>query len=138
MRAGAHKNTPIFAGGITKFLFCRARGLKRCVLISASSPIKSRGWRICSRGSRMSRPHLNVAVNDGVWPTKGRAWRRTAGSTKARGDVVVSKDSNLDITDDGSSWCLSDRQAVVNRPLLRMIAGLETITSGDLFIGKPV
>lgn len=29
-----------------------------------------------------------------------------------------------------------DRQAVVNRPLLRMIAGLETITSGDLFIGE--
>lgn len=35
--------------------------------------------------------------------------------TKAWGDVVVSKDINLDIHD-GSSWCLWDRQAVVNRP----------------------
>lgn len=35
-----------------------------------------------------------------------------------------------------NSWCLSDRLAAVKSTLLRMIAGLETITSGDLFIGE--
>ena len=54
--------------------------------------------------------------------------------TKAWGDVVVSKDINLDIHEVefvvfvGPSGCGKST-------LLRMIAGLETITSGDLFIG---
>ncbi len=67
---------------------------------------------------------------------EGMASTATKCNNESPGDVVVSKDINLDIHD-GSSWCLSDRQAVVNRPCcVGMIAGLETITSGDLFIGE--
>ncbi len=35
--------------------------------------------------------------------------------TKAWGEVVVSKDINLDILMKVNSWCLSDRLAAVNR-----------------------
>ncbi len=54
--------------------------------------------------------------------------------TKARGDVVVSKDINLDIHE-GEFVVFVGPSGCGKSTLLRMIAGLETITSGDLFIG---
>ncbi|EHG7326548.1 maltose/maltodextrin ABC transporter ATP-binding protein MalK [Salmonella enterica] len=55
--------------------------------------------------------------------------------TKAWGDVVVSKDINLDIHD-GEFVVFVGPSGCGKSTLLRMIAGLETITSGDLFIGE--
>ena len=54
--------------------------------------------------------------------------------TKAWGDVVVSKDINLDITE-GEFVVFVGPSGCGKSTLLRMIAGLETITSGDLLIG---
>ena len=54
--------------------------------------------------------------------------------TKAWGDVVVSKDINLDIHE-GEFVVFVGPSGCGKSTLLRMIAGLETITSGDLFIG---
>ncbi len=54
--------------------------------------------------------------------------------TKARGDVVVSKDINLEIRD-GEFVVFVGPSGCGKSTLLRMIAGLETVTSGDLFIG---
>ncbi|VFS58188.1 Maltose/maltodextrin import ATP-binding protein MalK [Raoultella planticola] len=54
--------------------------------------------------------------------------------TKAWGDVVVSKDINLDIQE-GEFVVFVGPSGCGKSTLLRMIAGLETITSGDLFIG---
>lgn len=53
--------------------------------------------------------------------------------TKAWGDVVVSKDINLDIHE-GEFVVFVGPSGCGKSTLLRMIAGLETITSGDLFI----
>ena len=55
--------------------------------------------------------------------------------TKAWGDVVVSKDINLDIHE-GEFVVFVGPSGCGKSTLLRMIAGLETITSGDLFIGE--
>ncbi len=55
--------------------------------------------------------------------------------TKARGEVVVSKDINLDIHE-GEFVVFVGPSGCGKSTLLRMIAGLETITSGDLFIGE--
>ncbi|EBA1891185.1 TPA: maltose/maltodextrin ABC transporter ATP-binding protein MalK [Salmonella enterica subsp. houtenae serovar [1],40:z4,z23:-] len=55
--------------------------------------------------------------------------------TKAWGDVVVSKDINLDIHD-GEFVVFVGPSGCGKSTLLRMIAGLETITRGDLFIGE--
>ena len=55
--------------------------------------------------------------------------------TKAWGDVVVSKDINLDIQE-GEFVVFVGPSGCGKSTLLRMIAGLETITSGDLFIGE--
>ncbi|KVI53157.1 hypothetical protein AWS50_24680 [Enterobacter hormaechei subsp. steigerwaltii] len=52
--------------------------------------------------------------------------------TKAWGDVVVSKDINLDIHE-GEFVVFVGPSGCGKSTLLRMIAGLETITSGDLF-----
>lgn len=54
--------------------------------------------------------------------------------TKAWGDVVVSKDINLDIHE-GEFVVFVGPSGCGKSTLLRMIAGLETITSGDLLIG---
>lgn len=54
--------------------------------------------------------------------------------TKAWGDVVVSKDINLDINE-GEFVVFVGPSGCGKSTLLRMIAGLETITSGDLLIG---
>jgi len=54
--------------------------------------------------------------------------------TKAWGDVVVSKDINLDITE-GEFVVFVGPSGCGKSTLLRMIAGLETVTSGDLLIG---
>ena len=54
--------------------------------------------------------------------------------TKAWGDVVVSKDINLEIQD-GEFVVFVGPSGCGKSTLLRMIAGLETVTSGDLFIG---
>jgi ACS family hexuronate transporter-like MFS transporter len=54
--------------------------------------------------------------------------------TKAWGDVVVSKDINLDIQE-GEFVVFVGPSGCGKSTLLRMIAGLETITSGDLLIG---
>ncbi|VTP62436.1 Maltose/maltodextrin import ATP-binding protein MalK [Leclercia adecarboxylata] len=54
--------------------------------------------------------------------------------TKAWGDVVVSKDINLDIQE-GEFVVFVGPSGCGKSTLLRMIAGLETITSGDLMIG---
>ena len=54
--------------------------------------------------------------------------------TKAWGEVVVSKDINLDITE-GEFVVFVGPSGCGKSTLLRMIAGLETITSGDLHIG---
>ena len=55
--------------------------------------------------------------------------------TKAWGEVVVSKDINLDIHE-GEFVVFVGPSGCGKSTLLRMIAGLETITSGDLFIGE--
>lgn len=55
--------------------------------------------------------------------------------TKAWGDVVVSKDIDLDIHE-GEFVVFVGPSGCGKSTLLRMIAGLETITSGDLFIGE--
>lgn len=55
--------------------------------------------------------------------------------TKAWGDVVVSKDINLDIHE-GEFVVFVGPSGCGKSTLLRMIAGLETITSGDLYIGE--
>ncbi|TGC23764.1 maltose/maltodextrin ABC transporter ATP-binding protein MalK [Escherichia sp. E1130] len=55
--------------------------------------------------------------------------------TKAWGDVVVSKDINLEIHE-GEFVVFVGPSGCGKSTLLRMIAGLETITSGDLFIGE--
>lgn len=54
--------------------------------------------------------------------------------TKAWGDVVVSKDINLEIQD-GEFVVFVGPSGCGKSTLLRMIAGLETVTSGDLLIG---
>lgn len=54
--------------------------------------------------------------------------------TKALGDVVVSKDINLEI-EDGEFVVFVGPSGCGKSTLLRMIAGLETVTSGDLLIG---
>ncbi|HHC4787767.1 TPA: maltose/maltodextrin ABC transporter ATP-binding protein MalK [Escherichia albertii] len=54
--------------------------------------------------------------------------------TKAWGEVVVSKDINLDIHE-GEFVVFVGPSGCGKSTLLRMIAGLETITSGDLYIG---
>ncbi|CDF56479.1 hypothetical protein UPM260_4052 [Salmonella enterica subsp. enterica serovar Typhimurium] len=66
MRAGAHKNTPIFAGGITKFLFCsRPWSQALCPHPPASSPIKKPGVEdLPQSGIAHSQAIMNVAVND--------------------------------------------------------------------------
>ena len=55
--------------------------------------------------------------------------------TKAWGDVVVSKDINLDIQE-GEFVVFVGPSGCGKSTLLRMIAGLETVTSGDLLIGE--
>ena len=55
--------------------------------------------------------------------------------TKAWGEVVVSKDINLDIHE-GEFVVFVGPSGCGKSTLLRMIAGLETITSGALFIGE--
>lgn len=55
--------------------------------------------------------------------------------TKAWGEVVVSKDINLDIHE-GEFVVFVGPSGCGKSTLLHMIAGLETITSGDLFIGE--
>lgn len=66
-----------------------------------------------------------------------RAWRAYSckNVTKAWGEVVVSKDINLDIHE-GEFVVFVGPSGCGKSTLLRMIAGLETITSGDLFIGE--
>uniref|UniRef100_UPI003297F577 ATP-binding cassette domain-containing protein n=1 Tax=Salmonella enterica TaxID=28901 RepID=UPI003297F577 len=55
--------------------------------------------------------------------------------SKAWGDVVVSKDINRDIRD-GEFVVFVGASGCGKSTLLRMIAGLETSTSGDLFSGE--
>ncbi|ABX23278.1 hypothetical protein SARI_03449 [Salmonella enterica subsp. arizonae serovar 62:z4,z23:-] len=66
MRVGAHKNTPIFADGITKFLFCpRPWSQARRTHPPASSPIKKPGVEdLRQPGIAHSQAIMNVAVND--------------------------------------------------------------------------
>ncbi|MFP1496840.1 hypothetical protein ACLB1Q_19020 [Escherichia coli] len=63
-----------------------------------------------------SQPIMNVAVDDRLLQReKGMASVQLQNVTKAWGEVVVSKDINLDILMKVNSWCLSDRLAAVNR-----------------------
>lgn len=65
-----------------------------------------------------------------------RAWRAySCKCNESPGEVVVSKDINLDIHE-GEFVVFVGPSGCGKSTLLRMIAGLETITSGDLFIGE--
>ena len=79
---------------------------------------------------------MNVAVDDRLLQReKGMASVQLQNVTKAWGEVVVSKDINLDIHE-GEFVVFVGPSGCGKSTLLRMIAGLETITSGDLFIGE--
>ncbi|ESU79674.1 Maltose/maltodextrin transport ATP-binding protein malK [Shigella dysenteriae WRSd3] len=83
-----------------------------------------------------SQPIMNVAVDDRLLQReKGMASVQLQNVTKAWGEVVVSKDINLDIHE-GEFVVFVGPSGCGKSTLLRMIAGLETITSGDLFIGE--
>ena len=83
-----------------------------------------------------SQPIMNVAVDDSLLQReKGMASVQLQNVTKAWGEVVVSKDINLDIHE-GEFVVFVGPSGCGKSTLLRMIAGLETITSGDLFIGE--
>lgn len=71
----------------------------------------------------------------GCYKGEGHGERTAANVTKAWGEVVVSKDINLDIHE-GEFVVFVGPSGCGKSTLLRMIAGLETITSGDLFIGE--
>ncbi|ETJ25439.1 MAG: Maltose operon protein B, partial [Escherichia coli DORA_A_5_14_21] len=83
-----------------------------------------------------SQPIMNVAVDDRLLQReKGMASVQLQNVTKAWGEVVVSKDINLDIHE-GEFVVFVGPSGCGKSTLLRMISGLETITSGDLFIGE--
>jgi multiple sugar transport system ATP-binding protein len=76
-----------------------------------------------------------LSGQDAVEREKGMASVQLRNVTKAWGDVVVSKDINLDIRE-GEFVVFVGPSGCGKSTLLRMIAGLETVTSGDLFIGE--